>query len=221
MSADGQDPSNLIPEMLKSFIQEKYEVVACEREGRDESYYRIWTSKLFYSMIKRLSFSNMPLGGFDFVLLGRKVVDTMIRNKDAHPFFQGQILWTGYKIKFIKYRRKERKIGKSRWTLGKKITYLLDGVIGYSFFPMRFMSIMGLCVAFLGLLYAASIFLFKVFGNIPAKGWAPLMIVILVMGGIQMLMVGVIGEYLWRTLAQVRNRDPYIIETIYDQTHHG
>ena len=216
LSADGQDPPHLINKMLSGYYDEHYEIVACSRQGRDESYYRILTSKLFYFFMRRLSFPNMPLGGFDFVLLGRRALNALLDNKEAHPFFQGQILWTGFKIKFIEYRRQQRRHGKSRWTFAKKITYLLDGVIGYSFSPLRFMSIGGIVIALLGIGYAASIFILRIIGNIPVKGWAPLMIVILVMGGIQMLMLGVIGEYLWRTLAQVRNRAPYIIQNIYD-----
>ena len=152
----------------------------------------------------------------DFVLLGRKAVDVLIRNRESHSFFQGQILWTGFPIKFIEYRRMDRETGKSRWTFGKKLTYLLDGVIGYSYFPIRFIAIAGVVIAVLGLLYAASIFVLKLIGGIPVQGWAPLMIMILVMGGFQMLMLGIIGEYLWRALAQVRNRDLYIVDTVYE-----
>jgi dolichol-phosphate mannosyltransferase len=216
MSADGQDPALLINEMLKAHFEEQFEIVVCTRQGRDESWYRILTSRLFYALMKKLSFPNMPPGGFDFVLLGRRALDVLLRNQEAHPFFQGQILWMGFKTKFIEYRRMVRRVGRSRWTFGKKLTYLIDGVMSYSFLPMRLMSGMGILAALLGFLWALRIFInFMVRGN-PVKGWSPLMIVILVMGGLQMLMLGVIGEYLWRTLAQVRNREPYIIETIYD-----
>ena len=158
----------------------------------------------------------MPPGGFDFVLLGRKIVDVLLKNREAHGFFQGQILWTGFKTKFIKYHRQKRKVGKSRWTFGKKLTYLIDGVISYSFFPIRLISFLGILISTGGFLYALVVILEKIFFAHLETGWAPLMVVILVMGGFQMLMLGVIGEYLWRSLAQVRNRDPYVIEAIYD-----
>jgi dolichol-phosphate mannosyltransferase len=216
MSADGQDPAVMINEMLEAHFEEQFEIVVCARQGRDESWYRILTSKLFYAVMRKLSFPNMPVGGFDFVLLGRRALDVLLKNQEAHPFFQGQILQTGFKIKFLEYRRLERKVGRSRWTFGKKLTYLIDGTMSYSFLPIRLMSGMGILSALLGFLYAVIVFvLFMVRGH-PVQGWSPLMIVILIMGGLQMLMLGVIGEYLWRTLAQVRNRDPYIIETIYD-----
>jgi dolichol-phosphate mannosyltransferase len=217
MSADGQDPASLINEMLRAYFEEQYEIVVCARQDRDESWYRVLTSKLFYALIRKLSFPNMPPGGFDFVLLGRRALDVLLRNQEAHPFFQGQILWTGFKTKFIKYKRLERKVGQSRWTFGKKLTYLIDGVMSYSFLPLRFISAMGILFALLGLLYAVIIFILRLAGGIPIVGWAPLMIVMLTMGGIQMLMLGIIGEYLWRTLGEARRRPPYVIEAVFDQ----
>jgi dolichol-phosphate mannosyltransferase len=205
-------------DMLRAHFEEGYEIVSCERQGRDESLYRILTSKFFYSIMKKICFPDMPLGGFDYVLLGKQVVNAILRNPDAHPFLQGQILWTGFRRKFIGYRRLERKLGKSRWTFGKKLTYMIDGVMGYSFLPIRLISVSGIVIASLGFLYALLIFVLKLFGGIPVEGWAPIMIVMLLMGGFNMVMLGVVGEYLWRTLAQVRNRDQYIIERIYDKT---
>ena len=84
----------------------------------------------FYRLIRWLSFPNMPQEGFDFVLVGRRPLAALLRNPDASPFFQGQLLWTGYPIKFIQYRREARRMGKSRWTFGKKLTFLIDGVMG-------------------------------------------------------------------------------------------
>ncbi len=215
ISADGQDPPNLINTMLQAHFEENYDIVACFREGRDESAYRIWTSQVFYRVMRKLSFPNMPQGGFDFALLSRRVVRVLLRNREATPFFQGQILWTGFNIKFIGYHRLERKVGRSRWTFTKKLTYLMDGVVAYSFFPIRFITAIGVLVAIIGFLYAFIILVTKLIWGLPVTGWAPLMIIILVLGGTQMLMLGIIGEYLWRSLAQSRNRDPYIIDAIY------
>lgn len=217
MSADGQDPVELINDMLRAHFDEKYEIVICTRKGRDESYYRILTSRIFYSIMRRLTFPQMPGGGFDFVLMGRKALSVLLRNREAHPFLQGQILWSGYPAKFISYRRLERKAGTSRWTFGKKITYLFDGVMSYSFFPIRVISVLGAGIAGLGFLYAIVIFVIRLAWGLPLQGWAPLMIVILLMGGFQMLMLGIVGEYLWRTLAQVRKRDLFVTEAIYER----
>jgi polyisoprenyl-phosphate glycosyltransferase len=114
MSADLQDPPNLISAMLRSHLEEGYEVVICARVGREESWYRRITSKLFYLAMKRLSFPTMPEGGFDFVLISKKVKTTLMSAHETNPFWQGQILWTGYKPKIIPYTRLNRELGQSR-----------------------------------------------------------------------------------------------------------
>ena len=216
ISADLQDPPELINDMLDHHFKDGYHIVVCSRESRDESLFRRGTSEVFYYIMKRLSFSNMPAKGFDYVLLSEKVKNIILENQETNAFFQGQILWTGYDIKFIPYKRAKRAIGISRWTFSKKLKYLIDGVMSYSYFPLRAMSVTGLVVSLFGFLYAFVIFFGRIFGSVPIQGWAPLMIIVLVLSGIQMLMLGIIGEYLWRTLDQVRNRQAYIIEKIFD-----
>jgi dolichol-phosphate mannosyltransferase len=218
ISADGQDPPRLINEMLSGFFNDGYEIVVCARADRDESMYRKATSWAFYAMMRRLSFPQMPQGGFDLILMGRRALEVFLRNRDSNLFLQGHLLWMGFRTKFLRYHRLQRTAGKSRWTLGKKITYLIDGVMGYSYFPLRFISCVGFLVSSLGFLYALVVlFAWLLYGN-AAKGWTPLVILVLVLGGMQIVMLGIIGEYLWRTLSQVRNRDPYIIDAVYEHS---
>ena len=216
ISADLQDPPRLINEMLNAYFDEHYDVVICHRDSRDESFFRIFTSGLFYRTMKKLSFPDMPPGGFDYFLMSRRVRTQVLLNKESNPFIQGKIMWTGFNKKFIPYIRENRKSGTSKWTFSKKIKYLIDGIMGYSYMPLRLMSLIGMCVSILGFTYALIILFAKFFGGIPTQGWAPLMITILILSGIQMLMLGIIGEYLWRALDQVRNRPLYIIEELYD-----
>lgn len=216
MSADGQDPPDLINTMIEHHFSGAAEIVVCARKGRDESWYRVVTSRVFYALMRWLSFPNMPSGGFDYVLLGRKALDAILRNQEANPFFQGQILWTGFPIEFLEYHRRKREVGKSRWTFGKKLTLLIDGVMSYSFLPIRLMSAAGLTVAMAGFFYAAYLIVKNLAWGTRVLGWTTLMVVILVTSGIHMLMLGIIGEYVWRTLAQARRRDPYIIEEVLD-----
>lgn len=218
MSADGQDPASIINDMLSAYMDDKYDVVICARAGRDESIFRVITSRIFYILIKKMVFSEMPEGGFDFILMSRRALDVFMRNSKAHFFFQGQILWMGFRTKFIEYFRNARIAGRSQWTFGKKLTFLIDGVMAFSFIPIRFMSFAGIILACLGFLYAVIVFFGKLFYGNPIEGWTPLMIVILVLGGFQSLMLGVIGEYLWRTMAQVQNRDMYIVNRVYEST---
>jgi dolichol-phosphate mannosyltransferase len=213
--ADGQDSPKLINRMLAEF-KGGAEIVIAARADREESRFRLLTSRIFYKLMRRLSFQNMPEGGFDFFLLGRRPLDVINRNQEAHPFLQGQVLWTGYRTKFFEYTRQARAVGKSRWSFGKKLTYLLDGVMSYSFLPIRLMSFAGGLVALSGFLYALVILIDRLVHGNPTTGWAPLMIVLLVVSGLQLLMLGLIGEYLWRTLAQGRGREPYVIDQIYE-----
>jgi dolichol-phosphate mannosyltransferase len=216
ISADLQDPPELIADMIRFYENEQYEIVICTRIGRDENFMRRYTSKVFYNLIKTLSFKNMPEGGFDYVLLSDKAKRILLESHEVNPFWQGQILWTGLKTKYIPYQRMKRQVGKSAWTFGKKLKMLIDGVLSYSYLPIRLMSVLGAIIAFIGFCYALFIVIAKIFGNVPFKGWAPIMVLILVLSGIQMLMLGIIGEYLWRTLDQVRKRPHFIIESFIE-----
>jgi dolichol-phosphate mannosyltransferase len=217
MSSDGQDPAALVNEMLAAHWREGYEVVLATRRERDESIYRVLTSRVFYGLMRKLSFPNMPRGGFDFVSMTRRALRVFLASRDASPFFQGHVLWMGFPPKTIPYRREARRAGKSRWTFAKKLTYLIDGVLSYSYAPLRLMSLIGLFFACCGFLYALLIAILRLTDVLPRLGLInPLMVVVLVMGGIQMLMLGIIGEYIWRTLAQSRNRPLYVVDRIYE-----
>ncbi len=221
MSADGQDPTELVHHMLQAHFDEGYEVVICARKSREESLYRSGTSRIFYGAMRNLRFQNMPPGGFDFVLLGRKALEVILRNREANPFFQGQVLWTGFPPKIIEYRRLKRKIGRSRWSFGKKLKLMIDAVLCYSYAPVRWISISGVSMALLGFLTAAFLAVRRLYYGTAVEGWTALIVVLLITSGMQMLMIGILGEYQWRTLAQARGREPFVIDEIYDATPDG
>ncbi len=212
IAADLQEPVNLIIEMIGSFIREEAPIIVGQRIDREESYYRKMTSKFFYVMMRKLSFSNMPDGGFDVALISKEVKNKIMELNESNPFWQGQILWTGFPVKFIPYARQKRDTGKSRWTFSKKIKYLLDGVLNYSYAPLRFFALIGIISFLLGILYSMIIIIQYIFWGTPFVGWAPLMIIILLFSGMQLLVLGLIGEYLWRTLEQTKNRPKFIIK---------
>jgi polyisoprenyl-phosphate glycosyltransferase len=214
MSADGQEPATLIPQMLAEHFERQNEVVICTRADREEGAYRTWTSRMFYGLMQKLCFKEMPMGGFDCFLLGPAAQQAFRQEQEMQPFLQGQILRLGFSRAFISYTRLKREFGRSRWTLGKKLSYLFDGLMNYSFLPIRAVSYLGVVLALLGLVYAALVLLLKLVAGNPVKGWAPLMIVVLVLGGAQMLTLGVFGEYLWRILVQVQRRSPYLVEQV-------
>jgi polyisoprenyl-phosphate glycosyltransferase len=217
MSADLQDPVELINQFIDVHFNSDYQIIAGVRKSRKDSLLSIFLSKISFWILKKLSFKNFPSNGFDFVLISKKVRDLMLKINPSDPFWPGDILWAGFKVKFIPYDRLERFFGKSKYTLSKKITTFLDGIIGFSYFPIRFMSFIGFLVFLIGIVYASYILLSKLYGlgNIE-YGWAPIMIIILILGGLQMLFLGIMGEYIWRTLSQARNRPKYVIEDILD-----
>ncbi|MBR4252027.1 MAG: glycosyltransferase family 2 protein [Kiritimatiellae bacterium] len=214
MSADGQEPASLVGEMLAAHAPGGAEVAICTRSGREEGLYRTWTSKAFYGLMRRFCFRDMPLGGFDCFLLGAKAKAAFLDETERQPFLQGQILGLGFSRTFIPYVRLSRKFGVSRWTFWKKLAYFFDGLMNYSFAPIRFVSFLGFALAGMGLLYALVVFFAKILVGNPVQGWTPLMIAILVLGGAQMLTLGIFGEYLWRILVQAQHRAPYVVETI-------
>ncbi len=135
----------------------------------------------------------------------------------SHPFLQGEIFYTGFKTKRIPYKRRKRLSGKSKTTLSKKITFFIDGILGYSFFPLRAMSFLGFILFLVAIFISILLVIAKInnYGTWPL-GWASSILLTLVLNSIQMMFLGIIGEYLWRTLAQVRNKPKYIIDTIIE-----
>lgn len=213
ISADMQDPTELISQMVEKWL-EGSETVICHRIDRDDSLLAKLFSRFAYSVL-RISIPNMPPGGFDFVLMDRKVMDAFNAIDLRHRFFQGDLLWTGYRTSFIPYVRLKRTIGKSQYNFWKKLKNFLDAVLDASYLPIRFISLMGFLTSALGVLYSASIVYSWFQGETPFDGWAPIMIAILLVGGLIMVMLGVIGEYVWRINEEVRKRPNYVVRDKY------
>ena len=209
ISADLQDPVDLIPEMVDKWIAGS-EIVICHRTDRADTWLAKTYSSLAYGML-RMAIPQMPSGGFDFVLMDRKVMDEFNAIDVRHRFFQGDLLWTGYRTSLIPYERQKRTIGKSQYNFGKKLKNFLDAMLDASYLPIRFISLVGLLTSGLGVLYSISIVFAWARGHTPFDGWAPLMIAILLIGGLIMVMLGVVGEYVWRINEEVRKRPNYIV----------
>lgn len=209
ISADLQDPVELIPQMVRQW-EGGSETVICYRTDRSDPLPAKLFSRLAYGLL-RMSIPQIPPGGFDFVLMDRKVMDAFNTIDVRHRFFQGDLLWTGFRTTFIPYVRQKRTIGRSQYNFSKKLKNFLDAILDASYLPIRFISLMGLVTSALGVLYSLSIVWAWLRGQTPFSGWAPLMIVVLLVGGIIMVMLGVIGEYVWRINEEVRKRPNYII----------
>lgn len=209
ISADLQDPIDLVPEMVGNW-EAGGEIVICYRTDRSDRFLAKLFSRMAYAVL-RMSVPQIPRGGFDFVLMDRKVMEVFNSIDVRHRFFQGDLLWTGFRTNLLPYVRLERTIGKSQYNFGKKFKNFLDAVLDASYLPIRFISVTGLVTSVLGVLYSISIVTSWFRGETPFEGWAPIMIAILLIGGMIMLMLGVIGEYVWRINEEVRKRPNYVV----------
>jgi hypothetical protein len=171
-------------------------------------------SSLAWSFI-RATIPQMPAGGFDFFLLDREAVNSFNAVRARNRFMQGEVLSLGYRTHFIPYTRQQRTIGKSQWTFDKKLKYFIDAMIDSSYLPIRLMSSIGILTALSGFAYAVVIVLAWAQHHVPFNGWAPILIVMLIIGGMIMFMLGVIGEYVWRIFDEVKGKPRYIIRRKY------
>jgi len=210
IAADLQDPPEQCIEMIKEW-EKGNEIVISYRISHSTTKIRKMTSRFFYKLMLR----DVPPGGFDFVLIDRKPMDIINSLKDHHRFYQYDILWAGFNKKFIPYDKAERTFGESQYNLLKRFGNFFSILLNVSNFPIRLFSLIGGLVALSGFLYAITIVMaYFIYDNVPFKGWAPIMILILIIGGLTMLMLGMIGEYIWRILDEVKGRPNYIIKDI-------
>ena len=156
----------------------------------------------------------MPVGGCDCYLVDRKVIEVLERLDEKNSSLTLQVLWVGFKTDKIYFVRQDREVGKSRWTLSKKVKLVMDSVMSFSYFPLRFMSTIGIIFNILAVILLISVIVEKVTKGTPIAGWASLMCVVLCATGLIMLMLGILGEYIWRTLDAARTRPPYIIDEV-------
>lgn len=212
ISADLQDPVDLIPDMVTRW-RAGSEIVICYRTNRADPWASKMLSRAAYRMM-RTAVPQIPKGGFDYVLMDRVVMDQFNSMDRRHRFFQGDLLWPGYSTSFIPYERRKRTIGRSQYNFTKKLRNFMDAMLDASFLPIRMITVVGASTFLLGILYSISIVIAWAAGNAPFEGWAPLMIAILMIGGLIMLMLGVIGEYIWRINEEVRKRPNYVIRDV-------
>ncbi len=210
LSADLQDPPELIVQMVRS-CESGNKIVICHRINRDDSVLSVITSKLFYSLI-HLANPRIPKGGFDFVLITRQVIDVFNSLNDRNRFFQGDILLLGFPTQFLPYSRLKRTIGKSQWSISKKLKYFIDGLLNVSYFPIRAISLIGFTFSFLGFLYALIVIYLRLNDKIPMEIYSMVITLLLLIGGLIMVMLGIVGEYIWRIYDETKKRALYIIE---------
>lgn len=210
-AADLQEPSEMILTMLDEYIN-GYNVVLAVREDREEGFFQKLFANAYYGVVRRFALENMPKGGFDCFLIDRKVIDVLNIMEEKNTTLMGQILWSGFKTKEIGYVRLKREIGKSRWTLKKKIKLFMDSLFGFSYFPIQFISSVGFIMFIASLVWALIILISRLTGNIDVSGYTALALIMLGGFGVILISLGIMGEYLWRMFDATRKRPPYIVE---------
>jgi len=214
ISADLQDPPELFVDML-AYWEKGSKAIFAVRQEREDSFSKTLFSNSYYMLIRKFAIKDYPNGGFDFFLADRQVIDQINLIQEKNTNLMTLIYWLGFKPVMIPYIRRRRTKGKSRWTLEKKLKLFVDTFVGFSFFPIRFLSIVGFLVAIFSFLYGCFILFYWFFYGTEVKGWVPSMLIMTFASGIQMSMLGVLGEYLWRTLDEVRHRPQFVIDEIY------
>ncbi|MBL0341444.1 MAG: glycosyltransferase family 2 protein [Bacteroidetes bacterium] len=220
IDADLQDPPELIPELYKK-LKTGFEVVYAKRRSRQgEGFFKKLTAKIFYRILRKMTSIKIPVDTGDFRIVDRKIVDVLKQMPEQQKFLRGQTSWIGFNQTFVEYDRDERHAGKTGYTYKKMIRMALDGITSFSNFPLKIVTIAGFVVStisFFMILYALySRFISKDY----QPGWASLMIAVLFIGGIQLIGIGIIGEYISRISANIRNRPLYIVResNISEQT---
>jgi len=218
LAADLQDPPEEISRLLAEWQHGAQVVwaVRARREGEGATY--LGFAHLYYALMRRTgALRDLPAEGADFFLIDRAVIDAFNQFRESHVSILALITWMGFCQATISYSKQARLHGRSGWNLEKKLKLVVDSITSFTYFPIRLMSYVGFITALLGFLYAGLV-VFDALRGLPPQGWASLMVVVLVLGGIQMVMLGVLGEYLWRALDESRRRPRYLIEATTGMT---
>jgi dolichol-phosphate mannosyltransferase len=212
LAADLQDPPETIPLLLAKWTEGARVVWAVRGDREGESLMTRLLSRAYYFLMRRFAEVRPPRKGADFLLVDRLVVDELRAAPEKHTSLLSLIQWMGFDQAEITYTKAARHSGRSNWTFRKKVRLAMDSFVSFSYMPLRLASACGLLFAFSGFLYAAVIAVRAVSLGSPVQGWASLMCVLLIVSGVQLVMLGVLGEYLWRTFDEARGRPRYVIE---------
>ena len=212
MDADMQDPPALLPEMLNILLSGEYDSVATRRFTRDgEPPVRSWFAKQFYKLINKISDAEIVDGARDFRLMKREMVDVIIGFDEYNRFSKGIFGWIGFRTYWLPYENVERVAGETKWSFWKLFKYAIEGIINFSQAPLSAISWIGIAVTFLSFLALAFVFIRKLIFGDPVAGWASTICIILFIGGVQMLFLGVMGQYIAKTYLETKRRPHYII----------
>lgn len=212
LAADLQDPPELILQMLDLWRAGHHIVWAVREERQGVSKLDIFLANTTYRLLNLLGEVDLPPRGSDFALLDRKAINALLQSVGSDPSIGGEVARLGFSSAQIAYTKEKRAAGGSKWTLKRKLKAFADAFVSFSYAPLRAMSFLGMMFSLLGFAYAILVIVLRLMTRTPVQGWSSLIVVVLVMGGVQMVMLGVLGEYLWRTLEAARHRPTYFFE---------
>lgn len=217
MDGDLQDPPELIAEFLAKY-RAGYDVVyAVRRTRKGESPFKLLTASLFYRTIRRLTRVSIPVDTGDFRLMSRRVVEALKRSPERHRFLRGLVSWVGFKQTGVEYDRDERLSGVTKYPFTKMLSFAVDGITSFSDVPLRFASYVGFGASAVALILAITIAVFKISNINPPqfeRGWASTITAVLFLGGVQLISLGILGEYIGRIYDEVKGRPLYLISEI-------
>jgi len=222
MDADLQDPPELIKEFVEKWRQGNEIVYGLRKEREGETFFKKITAKVFYKLLKVTANIDIPENVGDFYLLDRKVVNILNSLGERHRFLRGLIAWVGYKRVAVEYVRKPRFKGETKYSLWRMLKFSVDAMTSFSFAPLRFVSLLGAFFSLVSFFAILVIIYVKLFTHMTIVGWSSLMAAILFIGGIQLLAIGIIGEYVARIGDDVKSRPLYMVSQflrILDKTH--
>lgn len=215
IDADLQDP----PEVIKDFVvkwQEGYDVVYGVRKGRPgETGMKLITANIFYRILKRLTKIDIPVDVGDFRLMSKRAVEQFKKLREQDRFVRGLVSWVGYEQIGVPYSREKRYAGKTKYPYARMFKFAIDGLTSFSSVPLRLATYLGYITSLLAFLYACSVFVQKALG-ITVQGWATIMVGMLFIGGVQLICLGIIGEYISRIFTETKQRPMYLVEEIFN-----
>ena len=215
MDSDMQDPPAVSFKLLAKW-EEGYDVVYAQRRTRKDTVFKRLTANLFYRTLQKLADIDIPRNTGDFRLIDRKVVDQLKRFPEHNRFLRGLVSYIGFRQVAVEFDRDERLSGESGYPLKKMIKFAADGILGFSWAPLRFISQVGYTISalsFLGIIYAILMKIFR--PDLTVEGWTFIVIAVLFIGGMQLIMLGILGNYIGRIYTESQNRPLYIVENIY------
>ena len=215
IDSDLQDPPEVIEKFIKKW-EEGYDVVYGIREKREgETKMKLFTAALFYRLLKAIIKIDIPADAGDFRLMSRRAVEKFRELRERDRFVRGLVSWVGFKQTGVPYLRDKRYAGETKYPYRKMIKFAFDGIASFSNMPLKLATWFGYITSLLAFLYACSVFVQKFMGY-TVQGWATIMVGMLFLGGVQLICLGILGEYIGRIFNEIKQRPLYVIEEIYD-----